>query len=176
MTTPINPMEPFSPFLPTTYNIPEEDDRIKTFLNDNFARFSDVINDKKIGIYMQAAETLNGNKFFYKVTSVTRNGYQVLAYIPSLPNNTTLTLTATSTPQFPLTDINNQFVITNIWGTASKPPTALGAGNGDYFAYYSQGNAKISFTMSDTQIVITSTTNLSAYSGFIIIEYLRNGT
>ena len=172
---PLNPQEPFSPFLPTTYNIPEEDDRGKTFLQDQLAQHSDVINDKKIGTYLQAAEILNGEKWFYKVTQVTRNGYQVIAYIPSFPNSGVLVLTNSSTPQYPLVDINSQFVVTHVWGSASKPCSAVNAGDGDYFSFMAQGDSRISFTMTDTVITITTTTNLSLYSGFIVIEFLRNG-
>jgi hypothetical protein len=175
MTTPTNPIELFTPFLPSTFNVPEEPDRLNTYLGEKLSAFSDVINDKKIGAYTQAAESLNGEKWAYSITTKVRNGYQAIAYIPSFPNNSTLTLTTTSTPAYPISNINPQFVVTNVWGSASKPCTAVGAGNGDYFSFYSQGNAKISFTMSDTQIVITTTTDLSGYSGFIVVEYLRDG-
>lgn len=180
MTTPTdpfpsNPMAPISPFLPTTQNIPEEDDRLKNFLNDKFSQFADVINDKKIGVIAQADENFNGNKIFYRVTGVTRNGYSTLAYIPSLPNTSTLTLTLSSIPQFPIQDINTEFRITLSYGTASKPPTATGAGNGDYFTYTNKGDPRISWAMSDTTIVITTTTDLSGYSSFLFIDYLRNG-
>jgi hypothetical protein len=170
-----NPMELFSPFLATTYNIPEEEDRHKVFLVDRFSTFADVINDKKIGVYTQTAENFNGEKWFYKTTQVTRNGYQTIAFIPSLPNTGTLTLTLSSNPAFPIQDVDPNFVVTQVWGSASKPCSKTGAGDGDYFSFFSQGNSKISFTMSDIQIVITTTTNLSAYSGFIVIQYLRNG-
>lgn len=178
MTAPIeptNPSELFSPFLPTTYNIPEEEDRLNTFLVDRFSGFADVINDKKIGLYVQNAENFNGEKWFYKTTQITRNGYQTIAYIPSLPNNTTLTLTTSSNPAFPLLNVNPQFVVTNVFGSASKPCSATGAGDGNYFSFMSQGDGRITFTMSDTQIVIVTTTDLSGYIGFIVIEYLRNG-
>lgn len=175
MTTPTNPIAPFSPFLASTYNVPEEPDRLDVFLIDNLSDFADVINDKKIGVYLQAAETLNGNKFFYKTTSIVRNGYQALAYIPTFPNTGVLVLTLTSTPQFPIPNINPEFVVTHVWGSASRPCSAIGAGDGDYFSFYTEGNSRVTFTMSDTQITITTTVDLTAYSGFIIIEYLRNG-
>jgi hypothetical protein len=172
MTNPTNPMDPFSPFLPTTYNIPQDDD-LKSFLNDSFCRISDVVNDKKIGPYTQTVENQNGEKWFYINTKTTRNGYQTIAYIPSYTNP--LVLTLTSDPQFPIQNIDPQFVITQLYGTASKPCSKVGAGDGDYFSFTNEGNSKISFTMSDTQIVITTTVNLTAYKGFIVIHYLRNG-
>jgi hypothetical protein len=170
-----NPSELFSPFLPTTYNVPEEDERFRVFLVDQFSNFADVVNDKKIGVYLQAAESFNGESWFYKTTGITRNGYQAIAYIPSFPNTGTLILTRNTTPQYPIPNVNTQFVVTQVWGSASKLCSAVGAGDGDYFSFFSQGNVKISFTMSDTQIVITTTTNMSSYSGFIVVEYLRNG-
>lgn len=176
MTPPeMNPSELFTPFLPTTYNIPEEEDRHDTYLVDNFSNFADVINDKKIGVYTQASENFNGEKWFYKTTKITRNGYQTIAYIPSFPNTTTLTLTLSTVPTFPIKGIDPNFVVTQVWGSASKPNSSIGAGDGDYFSFFSQGDARITFTMSDTQIVITTTVDLTAYSGFIVIQYLREG-
>jgi hypothetical protein len=175
MTTPTNPIELFTPFLPATYNVPEEEDRLRTFLVDKLSMISDLVNDKRIGTFIQAMESLNGEKWFYAVTGVTRNGYQAIAYIPSLPATGVLILTLTSMPAFPVSNINPTFVITQTWGTASKPPTATGAGNADFFTYLNQGDSRISYTMSDTVITITTTVDLSAYSGFIVVQYLRDG-
>ena len=172
MTTP-NPSELFSPFLPTTYNIPEDDDRLKIFLLDKFANFADVINDKKIGTITQAAENFNGDTFFYKTTQITRNGYQTLAYIPSFVNG--LTLTLTSSPQYPIPAVNPELVVSLVYGSASKPCSKVGAGDGDYFSFMAKGDTRISFTLSDTQIIITTDGARASYSGFIIINYLRNG-
>jgi hypothetical protein len=169
---PTNPTNAFSPFLSTTYNIPEEDDSIKNFLNDTFSRFADLINDKKIGTVVQADENFSGGKWFYKTTKIIRNEYQTIAYIPSwIPQ----TLTLTSTPQFPIQDINVEFVITQVYGSASLPPSATGVGDGDYFSFYGAGNPRIQFTMSDTKIVISTDGSTEAYSGFIVITYIRNG-
>lgn len=175
---PQSPSELFSPFLPTTQNIPEQDDTFKNFLNDKFSGFADVINDKKIGVINQAAENFSGLKAFYKTTKVTRNGFQTLSYIPNYPNNPAipLVLTLTSDPKFPIIGIDPNFVVWQVWGSASKPCSEKGAGDGDYFSFYSEGNSKISFTMSDTEIIITTTVDMSEYSGFIIIEYIRQGT
>ncbi len=176
MTTPISPQELFSPFLPTTYNIPEEEDRLKTYLNDNYARFADVINDKKIGAYTQAVSNQNGEDWSYKVTSKIRNGFQAIAYIPSLPNAGVLVLTRQTTPQYPIDDIDNHFVITLSYGTASKPPTSLNAGNGDFITFMNRGDPRIFFDMSDITITITTTVDLRAYSGFIVVHFLHDGT
>jgi hypothetical protein len=169
-------MAPFSPFLPTTSNVPEEEDRLGIFLIDRLAVHADVINDKKIGVYLQEAESQNGEKWWYADTKVTRNGAQVIAYIPSLPNTGVMTLTLTSNPAFPIQDIDPDFRATLVMGTASKPCSAKGAGDGVYFSFFSEGDSRISFTMSDIAITITTTTDLSAYSAFIIIHYLRRGS
>lgn len=176
MTTPTNPIEPFSPFLPTTYNIPDEEERWKVFLVDRLSVFADVINDKHIGTYRQDAEVQNGHKFFYDTPKKTRNGFQVIARIPEFPNSGVLLLNATSSPAYPLIDINPQFVVTQVWGSASKPCSAVGAGDGDYFSFMAQGDTRISFVMTDMAITITTTIDMTAYSGFIIIEFLRDGT
>ena len=177
MTIPTNPQEPFTPFLPSTFNVPEEEDRLRSWLGQKFSESSDVVNDKKIGAYTQATSAQNGEKWSYKSTEVgVRNGFQAIAYIPSYPNTGTLVLTRQTIPQYPIDMINQQFVITLSYGTASKPPTAVGAGNGDFITYMNRGDPRIFWDMSDTTITITTTVDLTLYSGFLVVHFLRNGT
>ena len=166
MTAPVeptNPSELFTPFLPSTFNVPEEDDRLKIFLVDKLSMFSDVINDKTIGLFVQNSENFNGEKWFYLTTGVTRNGYQSILYLPSV---------ISGTYPLPISNVNDQFVVTQVWGSASLSPTTPGTGN--YFSFMAQGDSRISFTMSDQSITITAA-GLSAYTGFIVIKYLRDG-
>lgn len=176
MTAPTNPSELFSPFLPTTYNIPADKETGDNFLEDTFARIADVSNDKTIGTFVQSTQNFNGEKWFYIDPRITRNGYQAIYHIPSLPNAGVLVIDANSNPPFPITDIQPEFVITHTWGSASRPNSVVGAGDGDYFSFMNQGDTRISFTLSDTTLTITTTVDLSAYSGFIVIQYLRRGT
>lgn len=173
---PTNPINPFSPFLPTTYNIPEDEERLKTYLNENYARFADVINDKKIGAYTQATTHQNGEDWIYSTTKKVRNGFQAISYIPSYPNAGVLVLTRATIPQYPVENINEQFVISLSYGTASRPPTAVGAGNGDFITFMNRGDPRIFYDMSDTTITITTTVDLRAYSGFIVVHFIRDGT
>lgn len=169
MTTPSNPQEPFAPWIPAWVNIPEDPERLRTFLQEKLSQHADVINDKKIGNYLQDAETFGGSKFWYDSTKITRNSYQFLIRIVSYPANGSITLT-------PPPNINPQFMLIQAWGSATKPPTALGAGNGDFFSFYGSGNPKITFTFTDLAIVVTTNALGTGYSGFLVIEYLHNGT
>lgn len=162
----MNPSELFSPFLPSTFTVPEEEDRRRTFLVDKLSLISDIVNDKKIGLYLQDAEAFNGEKWFYDTTKKTRNGYQAIARITSF---------VTGDIPMPIPNINEQFVITLSYGSASKPCSAVGASDGDYFSFFSEGNTNIQFTMSDTIIHITAAGPMADYSGFIVIHYLRSG-
>ena len=166
MTTPTNPINPFTPFLPSTYNLPEEEDRFKDWIGSNLSAITDVLNDKKIGMYVQNAENFNGDKFFYDTTRKVRTGFQSILRIPSFVSG--------SFP-LPITDVNPQLIVSHVWGSASKPCTAVGAGDGDYFSFFSEGNSNIQFTMSDTTVTITATGPMADYTGFIIIEYIRDG-
>jgi len=166
MTTPTNPQENFTPFLPTTINYPEEQERLKTFLVDLFSSYADVINDKTIGGFTEDSQEFNGEKWSYDTTKKIRNGYQAIARIESF------------TPQtipLPITDVNPQLIMTHVYGTASLPCTAVGANDGVYFSFFSQGDARIQFTVSDTQIVITTNGTTAAYQGFIVLMYVRDG-
>jgi hypothetical protein len=169
MTIPSSPIDPFSPFLPATYNVPEEQDRLRTFLVDKFSSHSDVINDKKIGMYLQSAETPNGNKIFYDDPRITRNGFQYLARVVAFPANGTIILPMPA-------DINPQWVLFQAWGSASKPPSALLAGDGDFITFVNAGNPKITFNLSDLFITITTVGLGNGYTGFIILDYIRDGT
>ena len=169
MTAPQEPTSPsnlFSPFLPATFNIPEEDDRVKTFLNDKLSAISDVVNDKKIGLYVQDSENFSGEKWFYRTTQITRNGYQAILYFPTF---------VSGIYPLPIPNVNPQFRVTHVWGTANLPCTAIGAGDGDYFSFMAAGDPRISFIMNDLNIILTATAPMAAYSGFIVIEYLRDG-
>ncbi len=170
MTTPTTPSNPFSPFLPTTVQVPEDPESMRYFLNDQFARESDVINDKKIGLYIQSFSTFNGNKYFYDSTKIIRNGYSALARILQYPNTGVLII-----PN-PIDGVNTELVVTKIWGSATRTCTAVGAGDGEYFSFFSQGDTRVSFVATDTTITITTTVDMTAFSGFIILEVLRNGT
>lgn len=174
---PTNPSNLFTPFIEATYNIPEEDDQGKVYLNDKLSGISNVVNDKKIGLYVQDAENFNGEKWVYLTTKKVRNGYQVIAYVPSFINQVI---------RVPIDNINEQLIITHTWGSASLPTTALGAGTGDYFSFMPMGDTRISYTLTDVtvtiptdepgfEITITTDAGRAAYSGFIVVEFLHDG-
>jgi len=168
MTTPSNPQNDFSPFLPSTYNVPEEQDRWSDFVGKTFSEVSDVVNDKVIGMFVQDSSTFNGHKFFYDTTKKLRNGFRFLLRVVSYPNTGVLAI------PLPII-VNPQFVVSQVWGSASQPCSAIGAGDGDYFSFYSEGNSRITFTMTDLAVTITTTANMTAYSGFIICDYVKDG-
>lgn len=161
-----NPSNLFTPFLPSTYNLPEEEDRFDDWLGSNLSNISDVVNDKKIGLYVQNTENFNGNAFYYDTTRKLRNGYQSILRFTSFVNGTY---------DLPIRNINSQFVITKVWGSANLPCTAVGQGDGRYFSFFGEGNPDIQFVMSDTSITLTATGPMADYSGYIMIEYLRDG-
>jgi len=168
MTTPTNPQNDFSPFLPTTVNFPEEGERLKTFLVDTFSQYADVVNDKTIGAFTQSAQEFDGEKWIYDDPRITRNGFRWVARVTQYPNAGVLVLDSPN-------DINEQFRITHVWGSASKPPSALFAGDADYFSFFNRGDPRVTFDMNDLTITITTTVDLTAYDGYIVAEYVRDG-
>lgn len=166
MTIPTNPINLFTPFLPSTYNMPDEDDRVTEFIGKTFSEVSDVVNDKVIGNFVQDAQNFNGHKYFYDTTKKLRNGFRFLLRVTSFPNTGVLVI------PLPIA-INNQFAVSQVWGSASKPPTT--PGTGEYFSFYSEGNARITFVMTDLAVTITTTADMTAYSGFIIVDYILDG-
>lgn len=166
MTIPTNPQNDFSPFLPSTYNVPEEEDRWLDWIGETFSQISDVSNDKVIGNFVQDAQNFNGHKYFYDTTKKLRNGFRFLLRVTSFPNTGVLVI------PLPI-PINNQFAISQAWGSASKPP--ITPGTGEYFSFYSEGDSRITFVMTDLSVTITTTADMTAYSGFIIVDYILDG-
>lgn len=168
MTTPTNPSNLFSPFLPSTFNMPDGEGRSEEFLGKTFSQISDVVNDKVIGMFVQDSQTFNGHKYFYDDPKKLRNGYRFLLRVESYPNATTLVI------PLPI-EINEQFVVSQVWGSASLPPSSIGAGDGEYFSFFSEGDSRITFVMTDLAVTITTTADMTAYSGFIIIDNILDG-
>ncbi len=174
---PTNPSNLFTPFIEATYNIPEEKDTARSYLNSKLSGISDVVNDKKIGLYIQDSENFNGEKWAYLTTKKIRNGYQVISYVPSFIDQVV---------RIPISNLNEQLIITHTWGSASLPTTSLGAGTGNYFSFMPMGDTRINYTLTDVAVVnpddepgfeITITTDgmRSNYVGFIVIEFLHDG-
>jgi hypothetical protein len=153
-------------FLASSYNIPEEDDRKKVYLQDNLTLISDTVNDRKIGTYIQGIPSYSGEKWNYDIVRKIRTGYQIFARITSF---------VPQTIPMPVFNVNPQFVVTLVYGTANLPCSSIGAGDGDYFSFMAQGDVRIQFTVSDTQIAITTDGLRAAYSGFIILQYILDG-
>lgn len=162
---PENPSNLFSPFLEATFNIPEEEDRLRAYLNDKLSDITDVLNDKMIGSFTDGVENFSGGKWSYDTTKKVRNGYQAIfrvkSFIPQVIN-------------IPF-QINPQFIISEVYGSASKPCSVVGEGDGVYFSFMSQGDARIQFQMTDNTITITTNGTTDAYQGFIILEYIHDG-
>ncbi len=167
MTTPTNPQNDFTPFLPTTVNFPEEEDRFKVFLVDLFSKYADIVNDKTIGGFTENSQEFNGEKWSYDTTKKIRNGFQAIARVTSFVNGLVIPV--------PVGDVNPQFVVSLVYGSASLPCTAVNANDGDYFSFMAQGDPRISFTMSDTIITITTDGGRANYSGFIVLQFIRDG-
>lgn len=168
MTAPVeptNPSELFSPFLPATYNIPEDEDKLREFLNERLSAISDVSNDKMIGSFTQNTQDFSGAKFIYDTTKKVRNGYQALIRVSSF-------ISQVITIPF---QVSPQFIISEVYGSASLPCSAIGAGDGVYFSFMSQGDARIQFQMTDMTITITTNGTTAAYQGFIIISFIHDG-
>lgn len=159
--------EPFSPFLPTTQNIPEDEQSFRYFLNNQFSKISDVINDKTIGIF-STAEQQNGEKWFYGNTSAqvkkVRNGLQIIVFIPNL---------TTQSIANPIDNVNNDFVMTFAYATASKLKTDTTPG--DYFSFLGNGDTRAKLTISDTIITIATDGSLASYQAFIVMQYIKSG-
>jgi len=109
-------------------------------------------------------------------TKETRNGYQSFVFINGLPNAGVLVIDANSDPAFPIDNIQPEFLMWHIWGTCSKPPSALNAGDADFFSFSNQGDSRISFTMTDLVLTVTTTVDLTQYYCFIVCEFIRAGT
>jgi len=156
-----------SPFLPSTYNVPDEETSRIEWFGLTLSEITDVLNDKVIGIYVDNVENFNGNKFYYDSVRKARDGYRFILRIKSYPNTGVLVI------PLPI-EVNEQFIVSQVWGSASKAPTSV-PNSGEYFSFFSEGNSRISFVMTEKQITITTTADMTAYSGFIVVDNIKDG-
>lgn len=165
--------ESTTPFISPNVQVPIEEDRRRVFLIDTFTSVIDSLNAKEIGIYYPQ-EVLNGEEWFMPNNpKKQRDGYRTVVPFPALPNITTLTLPHN------IPNIEIGFTITHLYCTASNFATNPGAprvNRGDYFQIAGDGDSRLKLYMDNVNVYLTSTIDLSAYTGIVVIEYVKEAT
>jgi len=145
-------------FLPENYTVPINEYERNEFLKRNFENFARFINRKVTG-QIETVETQN-NKTLPGATPQNKNFiYSLLVVTGGLPN------TATSTIAHGIAGINNNWNFFNLYGSAFNPVATR---------WISMPNHNIGIEVDNTNVYITTTANLTAYTtSLVILEFYK---
>lgn len=154
--------------VPETYIFPQNDEeQYDAKLRRSLREISVAINKKETGVYLQQ-ELYTGGSF---IPEQTPDGPTNFSYRPifrsvidfgALPN-----ASAKSVAHNLSLGSNASFI--KIYGAATQTSgTAFG------MAFPLDGNPAASIVVDTTNVTITTTTNLSTYNAFVILEYIRS--
>lgn len=155
-----------TPFLPTEIDFPVDEtnpNAVKNFLIDNLKKIIDALNQKDVAIYFPV-ESFNGQSWFQPgSTSKQRNGFRKVVDFGSLP------LSGPKSVKHGI-DVDKDFTITHLWGAANDHQN---------FSYlpipYAETGNNVSLIMDDTEVTITTETNMTAYTEtYVVIEYVKS--
>lgn len=145
-------------FVPENYVIPNDPIQRDEFLKKTFENFARFINRKDMGQY--ETQEVQNNQTFPGATLQSKNFiFRKVISTGALLN------TATSTIAHGIASINNNWNFTRIYGTAVDPTTPI---------WIAMPNSNIGITVDNTNIYITTTVDLTAYtSSQVILEYYK---
>lgn len=156
----------FPGYIPSWLNIPEDPSLINEFLNTSISGIVDAVNSREIAVY-RPSEIFTGQIWFNENnTNRIRNGFRTVVNFGSLPNTTTKSV------GHGIANINSNFVLTHLFGSASDTSALT------YiplpYVEVSTGN-NIQIDMDAANVNITTLDNKSSYDKcYVIIEYLRS--
>lgn len=145
-------------FLPTEFVIPLKWEDARQIIVDRETRTADAINNTESGFY-DSLEVLNGQQFFPSINpQQPRLVFRKIVNLGSLPNTGTISI-----PH----GVTGIVELTRIYGAATM--------SGSYIPmpYFGVGNG-IELQMDATNIIVTTYSNRSTYTGLAVMEYLKN--
>jgi hypothetical protein len=145
-------------FLPTEFVLPLKWEDARQIFVDRETHTADVINNTESGFY-DSLEVLNGQQFFSSINyQQPRLAFRKIIDLGSLPNTGTLSIAH---------GITGITVMTRIYGAATSATSYIP------MPYFGLGNG-IELQMDLTNIIVTTYSNRSAYTGLVVVEYLKN--
>lgn len=145
--------------LPLSIELPEDQQEFRFKVNDLYQRTASSINTKEGGLYLPEEKT-NGQQYFDPLNpQKNKNVYRMVVDFGALPNMTSKSVAHN------IVGWNSDFRLTRAYGAATDP-IALEA--------LPIPNDGILLSINSTNVTVTTTSNLSAYtSTTIVIEYAK---
>ncbi len=153
-------------FLPVFDAIPDDWDDAKGMLTEQLRQMVETINLKESGYFLDREILMAGN-LFASTNNSTRGMYRKVVNFGSLPNNTTKTVPHGIT-------LDSSFNLTNLYLSATNQ-SATGAQPFDFSVQnYAIGTADFKLYLTETNIVVITTSNYSAFTkSIVVIEYVK---
>jgi hypothetical protein len=162
------PASGFNNFVPNDLIIPSNAEEMNLVLTDYFRYLINALNTREVAIFDEQ-EILTGQVWFNSSDrQKPRYGFRKVIDVGGLNDFTTTSPQNTAHG----ISINANFVLTNIYGTATDPNT-----NFIPLPYVdmSGAGANIQLSMDSTNVILDSNADYSAYTtAYVVLEYLKN--
>lgn len=161
----------FENFVPVFDTAPKEPEKLRQFLVEQLRRISNSVNQREIGQYFDI-EVLSGKQFFpgASVPEQNRQIFRKVVTFGALPNSTGKSVAhEITTPDGSPLDSN--FTLIHLYGAATNP-TSVTAIPLPFASPTATEEIKLS--MDDTNIIVTTAMDYTAYTRtFIVVEYIQ---
>lgn len=157
-------------FIAQTEHYPEDGERLRLKLKESYENIAQNINRRDISIY-DTEETPTGQQFFATTANLRnpRDTYRSVVNFGALPNATTTSVAHNIS-------VANNTIFTRIYGVATHPTNTDPNPKSLPLPYSTEtANGDIELYVTDTNVVITTSIDYSAYTTtYIILEYILN--
>lgn len=146
--------------LPISIELPEDDQQFRYKMNDLYQKIASSLNGKEGGLYLPQEKTTGQQYFDSTNPQKNKNVYRMVVDFGALPNN------GVKTVAHNITGWNQNFRLTRAYGATTDPNAVLSC---------SIPNAAIQLDINSTNVIVTTTSDLSAFtSTTITIEYTKS--
>ena len=146
--------------LPISIEMPEDPKEYREKMNDLYQRITSSLNSKEGGLYLPQEKTTGQQYFDINNPQVNKNVYRMVVDFGALPN------AGVKTVAHNILGWNQLYRLTRAYGATTDPNTVLSC---------AIPNAAIQLDINDTNVIVTTTTDLSNFtSTTITIEYTKS--
>ena len=146
--------------LPISIELPEDDKEFRYKMNDLYQKIASSLNSKEGGLYLPQEKTTGQQYFDTLNPQKNKNVYRMVVDFGALPN------TSSKSVAHNIQGWDASYRLTRAYGATTDPVAIISC---------SIPNAAIQLDINSTNVIVTTTSDLSAFtSTTITIEYLKN--
>jgi hypothetical protein len=154
----------FDSFVPVYDVVPEEWEYARQFIIEQLKKITNSLNAKEIGFFLDE-ELVSGKLFIPGATNpqAFRTVLRTVINFGALPNTGSKSVAHNVT-------VDGNFTLVSMWLSATDPIGLVGFS----LAYWSIGASDIALSYNSTDVVVSTSSNYSAYTrSYVIMEYIQ---